>query len=196
VTTVRTLRIHDLPVLIGVVVGFALAQLMDLAKLAYWWLMKPRLEIQQVGDRGILLDHSEEIASGEVVREIIYGFFVRNCGRRMARGVEAMLVKIEIDQGDDAGFHQFSADTCRLCWHGVRSDAQLVTLVPGTTAIVSLARWRDDLFCVVPDTDRLEEYYSETCVGAARVRFSVVVVDDHGTYASREFTIENRRAKD
>jgi hypothetical protein len=177
-------------VILPTLLGFALAQLVNLVAFVHWWYVKPRLRIQPVGDNHVLLDHEAEISSGEFCREATYGFRVQNHGRKVARGVRAFLVKIEMRDEEDETFRQVSVHTYLLPWYGPGSDKHPATLVPKASITVELGRWREDLDVVMPATG-LEEYYEEGCSGADQFRFTVAVIEDGGEHASHAFTIDN-----
>lgn len=178
--------------------GFALAQLVNVVALLFRCYTKPRLRIRTVGQDHVLLDYPEELASRDIARKIIYGFQVDNYGLSVACGVRAFLSKTEIRDKSDSEFRQFSSHTSTLPWHGSGSDEYPAVLVPGGSMTVRMADWREDLFCVVP-AHGMAELYEEICGGVAQFRFTVSVVEDSGEHASGKFTIDNpsvRRARD
>lgn len=169
--------------------GFALAQLVNVIALLFRCYTKPRLRIRTVGQDHVLLDYPEELASRDIVRKIIYGFQV-NYGRSVAHGVRAFIAKAEIRDKSDSEFRQFSSHTSTLPWHGSGSDENPAVLIPGGSMTVRMTDWREDLFCVVP-ANSIAELYEEICGGVVQFRFTVAVVEDSGEHASGEFTINN-----
>lgn len=147
-----------------------LSMLERLLMLAYRFWTRPRLS---VGDCRVLLDHEEQVGLDEFCREIIYGFDIRNDGRKAARGVRAYLVKKEARYKDDAEFGQVLAHARSLSWYGDHPDV----LVPGALVAVELARWWDD-----DDGD---------WGPAVQFRFTVAVVEDGDEQARKVFVIDN-----
>jgi hypothetical protein len=178
---------------IGAVLGFALAQFVDLGRLLSAWIMRPRLVIESPYDNWLVLSHSVEIGSGELCDEEVYGFNVRNVGRRIATGVHFQLLKLERRDSTDEKFTTVSDDALELSLYssGQRSHRSTQTsLVPGAAALVELARWREDYFVVMPSVATLPEYYEETCTGSVEYRFTVVALYESARFVREVLTIK------
>jgi hypothetical protein len=93
---------------VGAVVGFLLAQLVNVAVLVWRRRQRPRLVIELPDERSKVLAHSTEARQGEILREEIYGFYVRNVGRRLATGVRFQLIKIEHRRSERHLFSEIS----------------------------------------------------------------------------------------
>lgn len=130
-------------------VGFGLGQFVNLVALLWRLWMRPRLRIQPIGDSHVLLKHEEQVGPDEFQDKIIYGFKIQNCGRQVARGVRAYLLKTELRYKGKA-FGQVSAHPYLLPWHGPQSNEHAAVLFPDESVTVELAFWQEDLSVVVP----------------------------------------------
>ena len=70
---------------LGAIVGFALAQFVNFAKVIRDWVLRPRLRIEQ-GKKYHLLWHGVQSDEDDDVAEKYFGFIVRNVGRSVATG--------------------------------------------------------------------------------------------------------------
>src|SRR5262245_53645776 len=112
---------------LGAVIGFFLAQAVNLARIVVDWYLRPRLYID-ADPNCLVLMHSVEQSSGEILREQVYAFRVCNRGRTIASGVKVQLVKIEtLDEG---------SDDFRIQSHDIFALSPLANL---TTSVESLA---------------------------------------------------------
>jgi hypothetical protein len=194
---------------IGAVIGFALAQAVNLAKLGRDWLVAPRLEIDGGDNDYVVLDHSDYLEPGhsaELVKEKLYGFYVRNTGRRIATGVRFQLLKIECreigtDEFRTVAEHGFELVLYLPAHHRIPAhhrDFKLrppsvaqTSLVPKATALVDLATWRANWPDIVkPSVSAMPEYYEPICSSSDAYRFTVVAFDDGGRYAQKVVTIK------
>ena len=83
---------------VGSVIGFALAQAVNLAKVGREWWRRPKLHIEFYNTDAQTLRHHVD-AGHDIVEEIVYGFTIRNSGRSMAEGVEVYLIEYKIERG-------------------------------------------------------------------------------------------------
>jgi hypothetical protein len=171
---------------LGAIIGFALAQTVNIAKVAGEWLVRPRLRIEAIDkDSWRILTHHAEAANGETYEEETYGFYVRNAGRRIATGVRFQLMKIEYRGKNFPHFVDRSLQTHDLSVYNQFGDgrgASAITLVPNARAIVHLGTWREDSSVIFPAVASIPDYYEESCQGADEFRFTVVAFDDKARF--------------
>lgn len=178
---------------VGAVVGFLLAQLVNVAALMWEWSRRPRLVIELPQGNARILSHSAEVRRGEYLREEIYGFSVRNEGLRVAIGVRFQLIKVEHRRSGQDEFREISDQAYELNLYngaGSSSGAGSVMLVPGAAALVKLASWREDYEPIFPAVIGLPDYYEESTSGSDEFRFTVVAFDGNGSYVTEIVTIE------
>lgn len=177
---------------IGAILGFLLAQLVNLSKIIWDSWNRPKLAIEPVGDNCLLLSHSTEASSGERIKENIFGFEVRNIGRRIATGVRAQLIKIEYRNRDWPKFADISTHAYDLALYlgaGRKSQDTRAVLIPGASVTIELAGWREDYDAVFPAVSGLPDYYEEICAGATEYRFTVVAFDDTARFVRKILTV-------
>jgi hypothetical protein len=180
----------------GGVIGFVLAQLVNIAKVTRQWWVKPRLAITLGSDGTVLLSHDPESEiEHRPLREVWHGFQVRNTGRRVATGVRFQIFKIEIrDRGQPRGdFYLISDSAINLSMYtGARGGrgAKEATLIPSAAVSVALAYWREDHGMVRPAGEFASDYYDENCSQAGEYRFSVCAFDDGKEYTTATFVVE------
>lgn len=183
---------------IGAFLGFLLAQLINVAKLVWDWRMQPRLVIESPGDNCEILSHGAEAGHGEIYDEKIYGFYVRNVGRRIATGVRIQLIKIEYAERSWPEFAEISEHAYDLALYkgaGRKSEDTEATLVPGAAVTVKLAGWREDYDPVFPAVSGLPDYYEEICGSATRYKFTVVAFDEREQFVQKVLTVTLGRGK-
>ncbi len=178
---------------LGAVIGFFLAQVVNLAKIAWDIYRRPRLVITHPDSKNWrVLMHDAQVGLGETYAEEIYAFYVCNVGRRIATGVRFQLIKIEYRGVNWLEFADASEQTCDLAVYTQASanrGAESITLVPGAKTLVHLASWREDYDVVFPAVATLPDYFEEICTGATEFRFTVVVFDDHARFTTAIVTI-------
>ena len=177
---------------LGAMLGFALAQVLNIAKLVYDSIVQPRLRIEKVGGAWRVLSHSTEAAHGALYKEEIFSFSVRNVGRRVATGVRCQLLKIEYRRKEWPEFADVkeSAADLRTYAEGGGGEGDLVTtLIPQACAQFQVAAWREDYPVLFPSIDRTPAYYEEICSGAVEYRFTVVAIDDQARFVTEQLTI-------
>jgi hypothetical protein len=79
---------------LGAIVGFALAQFLNFAKLCWDRLNRPRFRFETT-DNCRILSHSVQLGGNDYAREETFGFTVRNVGRTTATGVRFQILSIE-----------------------------------------------------------------------------------------------------
>jgi hypothetical protein len=182
---------------LGAVIGFALAQLVNLIKLGYQAVTRPKLRIEHVGDTHQVVNHSAQAdPHGELLSEVYYGFYVRNAGRRIASHVRFQILKIETRGKDATGFREVSSTALDLSTYTGSegtSGSREVTLLPGARALIELAWWREDNEAVFPAIGKRLEYYEEACQHAREYRFTVAAFDDDLNYSSSTLVLQDGR---
>lgn len=185
---------------IGAVLGFTLAQIVNIAKVAHDWFTRPRLVIEPINSEYRILSHSTQVNNGEWYEEEIYGFYVRNRGRRIATGVRFHLLKVEYKKSSNPELALASDSSFELATYtqsdSLRGATQTI-LVPGAAALVNLAWWREDFDAALPSVREIPDYYHETCEGHDVFRFTVVAFDDSARFVTKALTVQTRphRAK-
>jgi len=177
----------------GGVIGFVLAQLVNIAKVSWQWWVKPRLAIKLFSDGTVLLSHESETEDGPL-REVWHGFQVWNTGRRVATGVRFQILKIEIrdraqPRGDFSLISDSAIDLSIYTGADGTREAKQATLVPGAAVSVALAYWREDNDVVRPASEFASDYYEEICSQAEEFRFTVCAFDDGKRYATAKVVI-------
>jgi hypothetical protein len=175
----------------GAVIGFALAQSVNLVSLVWSWWKRPRLVIEELPQNRIL-SHNTQLPSGEEVGEQYYAFVVRNRGRRTATGVRFQILKIMFRGKDELEFGAFPDVALNLASYagadGNRGSEE-ITLVPKGAATVGLACWREDHDTVLPLASDVFDYYEETTQGSHEFQFEVVAFDDCGDFVTKTISI-------
>lgn len=174
---------------LGAVIGFVLAQLVNLAGIIWKWCRRPRLRIEPLSGNGnwLILMHYPDQGNDEPLNEKMYGFYVRNVGRTIATCVRFQIIRVECRKGKCLGFSECSHQAQDLAIYtnstGKRG-AEMVTLVPGARVLVHLGSWREDYGVVFPGSISVPDYYEEICTGASEYRFTVVAFDDRAHFKS------------
>ncbi len=180
---------------LGAIIGFALAQGVNLIKLGWDQFNKPKFRIE-TDDNCAILSHSTSTQWEAFLGEKIYGFSVRNVGRRIATRVRFQILQIETRERSAPNFRPASNHTMDLTTYrnseNLGGDAE-VTLLPGATALVSLAWWREDRDAVIPATSHVPDYYEEGCVNVVQYRFKVAAFDDGGASTTRTLSIRMQK---
>jgi hypothetical protein len=177
---------------IGAILGFLLAQFVNVARLIWDWWNRPKLVIEPVGQNCVLLGHGTEAGSGEIYDEEVYGFYVRNTGRRIATGVRVQLINIEYREHNWPKFADISEHAYDLALYkgaGRKSEDTEAVLVPEATVVIELARWREDYGTIFPAVSGLPDYYEEICALATEYRFTVVAFDDKAHFVRKILTV-------
>jgi hypothetical protein len=174
---------------LGAVIGFLLAQLLNVANLVWDWWRKPKLEIESI-DWCLFLSHATPLSSGELVEEKYFGFHVRNVGKRVATGVQFQIIKIENEF--EGGWAEMADTALELkTYHGAdatTSDPK-ATIVPGAAIAVGLATWRQDHDTVRPLAHGIPDYYEETCENSKAYRYTVVAFEENGCYTQAVLSV-------
>lgn len=177
---------------IGAVIGFVLAQLVNVAVIVWKWCRRPRLVIELANGSGRILSHVDEVQRGEYLRKIVYGFYVRNKGPQIATGVRFQLTKIEHRTDEKGDFSEISDQAYDLALYnggGSRKGDSRVVLVPGAAALVNLAGWREDYDQIIPSVTGLPDYFAEGTAVSNEFRLTVVAFDEDRNYATKVLTI-------
>lgn len=180
---------------IGAILGFLLAQFVNLASVIWEWWNRPKLVIEPVGENCVLLAHGTEAGKGEIYDEEIYGLYVRNTGRKIATAVRVQLIKIEYRERDWPKFADISEHAYDLALYkgaGRKSEDTEAVLVPGATVVIELAGWREDYHTIFPAVSGLPDYYEEICSLATEYRFTVVAFDDKAHFVRKVLTVSYR----
>lgn len=173
---------------VGAVIGFALAQLVNVAKLCWERWTEPKLVIELANERCVLVSHGVEASHGQILDETIYGFYVRNTGRRIATGVRVQLIQIEHRGIKDKEFRTASEHAYDLAQYKGTEGSKTV-LVPGAVAVMELALWREDYWAVRPAVGELPDHYEEICGDSTEYKFTVVAFDDNARFVRKVLTV-------
>jgi hypothetical protein len=181
----------------GAIIGFTLAQAVNLAKLGIDWLRRPILRIDN-SDNCCILSDFVEVGSGELCQREMYAFSVTNRGKRIATHVRFQLIKLEYRgktsvkrEDDPQQFHVMVdyAASLPIYDHAFNERVEETTLVPGATALIKIAEWRDDYDVIWPAIHPMPQYFEESCQSAESYRFTVVVFADGADVAKRSLII-------
>jgi hypothetical protein len=174
----------------GAVIGFALAQVVNIAKVSVEWVRRPKLKIETVGENHILLAHLAETEQ-EPMEEIVYGFYVHNVGRRIATNTRFQIIKIEIRGKNDSSFSVVCNAALDLSTYinPYRKGSKEATVVPGATVQIELAGYRENYEVIFPATDSIPEYYEEACSGSFEYRFEVVAFAENASFVKKQVTV-------
>ena len=154
--------------------------------------MRPRLVIGSPNDRCLILSHFDQVGNDEFYEEKIYGFYVRNIGRRIATGVRVQLIKTEYRGRSWPEFAEISEHAYDLTIYkgaGRKSHDIETVLVPKAAILIRLAGWREDQDVVFPAVSGLPDYFEEICHGATEFRFTVVAFDDKARFVQEVLTV-------
>ena len=161
---------------IGAIIGFFLAQIVNMGKIIRDWYNRPKFVVESRQENWIL-ERAE--------RHTVYGFFVRNKGRTIATGVRVQVVKILARH--DGNKHYILSENAYdlLPYHQGRRESVSVplTLFPGSSVDIHLASRNDydngayeDV--IYPSVSELPHLFEEIATGANEYIYTVVVFDD------------------
>lgn len=179
---------------LGAVVGFALAQLVNLASVIRAWWRRPLLGIEPMD---YILSHNTMIDGGVFQDEVIYGFNVRNDGKTVATGVQFQILHIRHRGPNDAEWHSLKdmALPLRTYAGDDLKGRDSITLVPAAAATIELARWMEGHNSVTPSAPGLFEYYDESVSGSNEFQFEVVAFADGGYFKTSTVVVDRRKKK-
>ena len=174
---------------IGAIIGFSLAQLVNLAGIGWNWWRRPKLFLGDV----------VEIPSDDPTDACSYTFSVKNTGRSIATSVQFQLIKIEFQQNEKCGFQCISEHVYNLPVYNSQTNQKYTeaVLIPEATVDVHLASRPDykerGMDIIYPASPGLPDFYDTVCEGAAKYRFTVVTFDDDdkARYAQKVMTISS-----
>ena len=172
----------------GAIVGFFLAQFVNIGKIFINWRHRPKLIIECCQENWIL-EPTE--------RDTIYGLSVRNKGRRIATGVRVQLVKIVA---------KHDGDVCRLLSENAydllpyrQGSGEPVpiplTLIPGSSVEIIMASRKDSDSgayedVIFPTVSNLPHLFEDLATGAIEYTYTVVVFDDKGNFSQKILSIQ------
>ena len=172
---------------LGGIVGFALAQLVHVAKFLWERHTRPKLVIDSYCENSVL-----EI--GE--RHTTYGFSVRNKGLTVATGVRVQLVKMVAhhDENKHNILSENAYDLSPLRRRDTGSTSVPLTLFPGASIEIALAsrndrddgRYEDVIF---PSVSEMPHLFEEMATGATEYMYSVVVFDDKANSSQKTLSL-------
>jgi hypothetical protein len=133
---------------IGAFIGFLLGQSVNVAAFCWERYKRPRLVIEEPENGYRILSHSTQVDdSHELVKERMYGFIVRNVGRRIATGVRFQLLKAEYrEEGGEfntVARHAFGLSIYTNTYDETHGPVE-ATLIPKAAVLVHLGSWRED----------------------------------------------------
>jgi hypothetical protein len=170
----------------GAVVGFVLAQSLNIGKIAWDEWRRPKLRIVRTKNDTLLWQNSNGVG------EAWFGFKVRNIGRRVATSVRCQIVKIEfLDKGaDQFGIYSTAAlDLFGYTGQHKEPNVKEATIVPATEIDILLAYYDSAQDELAPKVDRLLDYFDEQTIEAVQYRFTVVAFDSSNRYVREVITI-------
>ena len=172
---------------IGAIIGFSLAQLVNLAVLIWERYTRPKLTIGEIN----------EIPSDDPTDACSYTFSVKNTGRNIATAVQFQLIKIEYQQHEKCGFKCISEHVSTLPLYKSQGTKEYTNavLIPGAIVDVHLASrpaFEDmGMDIIFPAGLGLPDFYDSVCEGAEKYRFTVVAFDDKAHYGQKVLTISS-----
>lgn len=173
--------------IVGAIIGFLLAEIINAAKILWDWYRRPKLIIRSRNEN-FLLEPSEH--------HTIYGFHLHNAGRSIATGVQIQLVKM-IAQHDENRGYLLSENAYDLFPY--RRDTREtmsvpLTLVPGAAVEIKLASRNDhddgpyeDV--IYPSVSEIPELFEETASGATAYAYTVVAFDDKANFVQETLSL-------
>jgi len=175
---------------LGAIIGFLLAQFVDVAVLIWGRWRRSKLTIELMASN-VIMAHTVMFSPTEEGREEVYAFVVRNVGKKIATGVRFQILNIRLRNRGLSEFANLSDVALSLKTYSddEKRGRETITLVPKAAANIALARWRQDLGVVRPCAPSVFEYYDEMCANAVEYRFEVTVFDDSGDFATKHVTI-------
>ena len=145
-----------------------------------------RLAIESVGENSVL-DVTE--------KHTIYGFSVRNVGRKLTQNVRAQLVKVE-GRGPSGEYRTLLDQTFDLEPVGIEGDSSTsVALVPGRTIKFRMASSKHDsgygpyYGVVYPSVLGLSERFEEFASDVGDFRYTVAAIADGERFASKALCV-------
>jgi hypothetical protein len=175
---------------VGAVIGFLLAQFVAFGTLIWNWFRKSKLAIEKL-DRNMIMSHTIQISREDYGQEEVYGFTVRNKGKKIATGVRFQILGIQFREKHLVDFSILSDLALNLKTYAANPDhgQEIITLVPKAAATVALALLQAEDGVVYPSAKGVMEYYEEMCADAFEYRFEIAVFDDSGDFATETLTI-------
>lgn len=183
---------------LGALIGFALAQLVNLAALVWKRWRRPKLKIKQIKN-ALLLSHTTQLSPTEDADELYFGFVVQNVGRTVSTGVRFQIIGIKFghkngDFLDYLGEMALDLSVYRGA-HGTETGASEITLVPNAAARIALAWWREDQTALRPCVDNSFDYYDEMADNVTEFEFDIAAFDDSGNLATSTIRVDTTYAK-
>lgn len=177
---------------LGAVIGFVLAQTVNLARLWYQHLRRPVLRIEQPKENYELMTIGVEDAGGRFLySKIVYGFQVRNTGRTIATGVRFQINSVEMRLPSRLDYERLANYSIDLAVFENAEKAGTVketSILPGAAAQVALAVGSTFLGLVEPHAENTPGFFGKM-EGAEELRFLVAAFDRSGEYTSAQLTI-------
>jgi hypothetical protein len=175
---------------LGAIVGFLLAQFVDVAGLIWKRVRRSKLKIELMANN-VIMAHTTMFSATDEGREEVYAFVVRNVGKKIATGVRFQILNIQFRDKHLLEFADLSDVALSLKTYSddKKKGREIITLVPKAAANIALARWRQDLNVVRPSAPSVFEYHDEMCANAVEYRFEVAVFDDSGDFATKQVTV-------
>lgn len=178
---------------LGAIVGFSLAQIVNLARLAYDHWRRPKLALE-ANEGALILSHSEQTESYEYRRVDHFGFSVRNIGRMPALELRCYLLKIEISEKDSDFKDIFNNSTTLRIFESsykIYKGPTDQTLLSGASVQFYLARrYEDGDNVIYPAIDFSPDYFEEICQSANRYRFTIAAFAKNSEPVSKIIVIE------
>lgn len=183
----------------GGVVGFMLAQFVNLVALAWKHWRRPVLVIEPASDNALIVSDSVHYANHpDMLSRRVFGFYVKNSGRSVAKDVQFQITKIETRRREDTEYSPVSESTHQLgIYTGADGNygATSVTLAPKSAALIRLGSWREDTGVIWPAISEQIDYHEEANSDAVDWRFTVIAFDSDGTYTTAQIDITFRKKR-
>jgi hypothetical protein len=179
---------------IGAIIGFVLAQVVNLVKIYLDYTRRPILTIVE-NENSVLLSHSEQDQSGVYVPHTYHGLGVRNDGRTPVKNLKCYILKIEIKkQNRDELALAFDSSTQIPSFEAsyrTKSSAKDLILIPGAKHDFLFGIYRQEMESVLyPAIGYVPDYYENVCDSADYYVVTVVAMADNAEYVERKIIVK------
>jgi len=174
---------------LGGIVGFILAQFVNIAKIVVLWWRRPRFAFDYVQPDMMILSDSEETEHGPVGRNK-YGFTIQNRGRTPAYESQVFLTGA-FSSADGKHFRPVINYAQCLPWVDADEGKKYspAIILPGTGLLVSLGEWSEMYDGIYFSTRSTPDYYEEAMNGARYLRVSVAVTAKNADHKNLTYTM-------
>lgn len=163
--------------------GFFIGQLIPFAKWVYSNHNRPRFVVDDKEQAELILREIDDDGGGEPYEHRVWGFTVRNAGKRTAYGVRAQLNLVSDASGKNLGSYR-GAFELRPQGHiatNVKDPFEPIDLPAGVSVTFVLAFYRDGPDDTVSPAIRESlPYFAETFPSCGKFCYELVVFNQHG----------------